>query len=116
MTSAEFPEALSKAVSAGTLDPKSMYVENIRHALDLTTDETRKLCQEAECQGTLAKTLQYLCANDSCRRAIESSPTPLPADQELTCEACECMELPFTFQAGKLSVMPFYSVVEQVAK
>ena len=115
MTTAEFPEALSKAILHGDLDPTCMHVENVRHTLDLTTPETRLLCQQAEADGLLKKTLQYLCPNEGCRRGIESSPTPLPPDQELTCEVCELDERPHTFKAGKLMVMPFYSLAEQTS-
>jgi hypothetical protein len=116
MTSAQFPEALAQAVSQGTLDARCMHVENIRHAFDLTTPEVQHLCQEAEAQGVLGKTLQYLCPNEGCGRAIESSPSPLPADQDLTCDVCECMERTSIFEAGNLTVLPVYSLVEHPAK
>lgn len=102
-------EALKK------LNPRRIYVENVRSYLGTTTEVAKLVCEMAVWKGLFEKRYGVLCPNsDECGRIIASYESISDIPETITCEICESNDREFEWSKSDLKVMVFYNYLRPV--
>ncbi len=102
-----------RKIRKGVSDLGSIYIENVRSLLNITTPEARAICEDGVKRGILIKQIALLCPSQSCSRVLARIPMSDPLPTLIECELCEHDgEELYGFAGAELPSMDVYQMVK----
>lgn len=93
------------------MNPKKIYVENIRSIFGLPRPVAKFLCEAAVKEGSFVKKYAVTCPNDDCEKLIKSYDSKKEIPESIVCDNCEDFERhPYEYEKKDLSIIEYYQL------
>jgi len=94
-----------------SMNPKKIYVENIRAIFGLPRSVAKFLCEAAVKEGSFIKKYAVTCPNDNCEKLIKSYNSKKEIPESIVCDNCQDFErFPDTYDKKDVNIIEYYQL------